>query len=57
MTDCKSDILSAASVRDYGCIFVLQTFEGIIYDQLHRLGARIMGPSVLIQSANHNQVL
>ena len=56
VTDCKSDIISTASIRDYGCIFVLQSFEGIVYEQLHKLAARIMGPSVLIQCANQNQV-
>ena len=54
--DRLDEILSAATVRDFGIIFVLQSFSGPIYEKLHKVNARIMGPSVLIQSAHKNEV-
>ncbi|XP_077987561.1 protein ECT2-like [Glandiceps talaboti] len=41
----------------YETIFVLDTFEGILYDSLRRMECRIMGPPVIIKCAHNKQEL
>lgn len=42
---------------DYNTVFVLDNFNGDVFHRLHRAGARIMGPPVIIKSAMHDEVI
>ena len=41
---------------DYDTIFILDNFESELFFRLHRAGARIMGPPVIIKTAENEDV-
>lgn len=41
---------------NYDTIFVLDAFEGDIYEKLYKKDNRVMGPNVFLQCANQNEV-
>ena len=43
-------------VGDYDTVFVLAAFSGDVFHRLHRAGARIMGPPVLIKCGQLGEV-
>lgn len=41
---------------DYDTIFIVDNFDGDIYNRLHKEGCRILGPPVIIRCSQNNEV-